>query len=131
MYDENSDFISVGMAENVVESVVRKLLGIAVPSGMESEALHWWMLNFGDHRKKLHISVEIFVNWLANNIPPWYAYYAFMSGRLIALDKLLGIHLVGVRENWRQLFDKCVMKITGNEDTHTFKDDQLCAGLKS
>ena len=80
MYDENSDFISVGMAENVVESVVRKLLGIAVPSGMESEALHWWMLNFGDHRKKLHISVEYFLDWMPNQISPWAAYQVFMYG---------------------------------------------------
>ena len=29
----------------------------------------------------------IFFYWLANHNPPWAAYRAFMSGRLIALDK--------------------------------------------
>ena len=53
-----------------------------------------------------------------------------MSVCLIALDKLPGVRPVGVGETWRQLFAKCVLKVTGPEDTHTCKDDQLCAVLK-
>ena len=63
-------------------------------------------------REKLHISVESFVDWLANKIPPWTDYWAFMSGRLIKLDKRLWVRPVGVEENWRQFFVKCVLKVT-------------------
>ena len=58
-------------------------------------------------------------------------YHAFMSGRLIALEKQPGVHPVGVEETWRRLFDKIVLKVTGPEDTMVFKDYQLCAGLKA
>ena len=46
-------------------------------------------LKLGEDTKRLHTTVEIFDNWLANGSPPWPAYHAFMSGRLIALDKSL------------------------------------------
>ena len=55
-----------------------------------------------------------------------------MSGLLIVLDKLPAICLVGFRETCHQIFAKCVLiKGPGPEATHTCKDDQLFAGLKS
>ena len=81
-------------------------------------------------REKVHISVEFFMYWHYNQIPPWGAYWEFMSGHLIVLDKQPGVHPVDVGETWRQLFAKCVMKVTGTEATHACKYDNLCAGLK-
>ena len=75
--------------------------------------------------------MENFVDWLANGSPPWAAYRAFMSGRLIALDKQPGVRPVGVGETWRRLFAKIVLKVTGPEATMTCQGDQLCAGLKA
>ena len=54
----------------------------------------------------LSTSVETFVDWLSNGSPPWAAYCAFMSGRLIALDKQPDVRPVGVGETWRRLFAK-------------------------
>ena len=71
------------------------------------------------------------MNWLANQNPSWAAYGEFMSDRLIALDKLPGVRPVGVRETWRRIFEKCVLKVTGYEATHTCRDDQLCTGSKA
>ena len=62
------------ITEDVVESVVHKLSGRSGPSGMESEALKGWLSKFGEDRKILRISVVIFVNWIANQNPPWEAY---------------------------------------------------------
>ena len=53
-----------------------------------------------------------------------------MSGHLIALDKQPGVCLVGVGENWRHLFAKCVLKVTGPEANNMCQDDQICAVLK-
>ena len=53
-----------------------------------------------------------------------------MSGRLIALDKKLGVCPVCVGETWRQIFAKCVIKVTWPEANHACKDGQICAGLK-
>ena len=87
MYDETTIFIPVDIMEDVVESVARTLLGSLGPGGTDPEALQGWILKFREYRKKLCISVEIFVDWLANKNPPWVSYCAFMSGCLIALDK--------------------------------------------
>ena len=55
--------------EEVVESVVRKLLGSAGHGEMDLEALQGWLLKHGCHRKQLRISVEYFVEFLANQNP--------------------------------------------------------------
>ena len=47
--------------EDVAKSVARKLSGISDPGGTYLEALHVWLLKYGEDSKKLHISVEIFV----------------------------------------------------------------------
>ena len=54
-----------------------------------------------------------------------------MSGRLILLDKKLGVRPVGVGETWCRLFSKCVIKATVPKATHTCKYDHTCAGLKA
>ena len=58
-------------------------------------------MKFREDIKTLCISVETFVDCLANVSPPWTAYLAFMSVRLIALDKQPGLYPVGVGETWR------------------------------
>ena len=110
------------MTEDVVDPVARKIYGSAGPGGTDLEDLQGWLLNY--------ISVESLMDWMANQIPPWAAYQEFISVRLIALDKQLGVRLVGVGETWRWLFSKCVMKFTWPEATHACKDYQICAGLK-
>ena len=82
------------------------------------EALHGWILKFGEDSKKLCISVEIFVEWLANGNTSWASYYEFMSDHLITLDKQTGALPVSVRETWIHLFSKCVVKVTGPEATN-------------
>ena len=54
-----------------------------------------------------------------------------MSVRLIGLDKHEGMRPVGVVEIWRHIFDNIVLKVTGPDATITYKDYQLCAGLKA
>ena len=95
------------------------------------EALHGWILKFREYRKIIRTSVETFSDWLANGIPPWAAYHAFMYDRLIALDKQPGVHLVGVGETKRRLFDNCMLRFMVPEATSMFQDDQICAGLRA
>ena len=111
MYNKTPIFIPVNITEEDVESVAQKLLGGSGPACTDSEALQGWILKFGVDSTRLHTSVETFVDWIANGSPPWTAYRAFMSGRLIALDKQPDIFLVGVGETWRRLFDKIVLKV--------------------
>ena len=111
-YNEMSIFISVDNTENVVKSVVQKILGSSGPGGTDSESLQGWILKLGEDRNKLCTSVENFVNWLDNKSLLWSAYREFMSGCLIALDKKPYVRSVGVRETSRHHFSKCVLKVT-------------------
>ena len=106
-----------------------KISGSAGPSGTYSKALQGWVLKFGDHSINISVNVRYFVDWLAKK-PPWAASQEFMSGCLIALNKIPRLCLVGVEEMWYRLFAKCALKVTGSDATHVWRDDQLCAILK-
>ena len=130
-YEETPIFIPVNITEEAVESVVRKFSGSSIPRDMDSKALQGWLLKFGEESTILCTRIENFVDWLANGSPPWSAYCAFMSGRMIAFHTHPGICLVGIRETVWSLFAKIVLKVTGSVATMTRQDDQLCAGLKA
>ena len=74
--------------------------------------------------------METFSHWLANKSPPWTDYSAFMSGRLILVDKQPSVCPIGVGETWRNIFGKIVIKVKGPEDIMVCQDDQICSGLK-
>ena len=65
-YEETPVFIPMDMMEDVVKSVAQKLSASAGPSGTYSEALQGCILKFGDNLKRLCISVECFVECMAN-----------------------------------------------------------------
>ena len=131
VYDKTPIFIPMDIKKDVVQSVSRKLLGGLVPGGTDLEALQRWILKFWEDSNKNYISVEIFVDWLANNNPPWAACRQFIYSCLVALDKRLGVSPVGVRENWKRIFTKCVLRVMGSKSTNACQYYQLCAGLKS
>ena len=95
------------------------------------ESLQLWILKFGEDRKIFCISVEIFVEWLANHNPPWSAYREFLSSRIIVLNKRPGVCLVGVGKTWWHLFDNCVLRVMGTEPTNAWKEDQIRAHSKA
>ena len=66
VYNKTLIFIPVDITDDVVESVARKCLGSPVPGGTDSEALHGWLLKFGEDSKMICTSDEIFVDWIAN-----------------------------------------------------------------
>ena len=111
-YEVMPVFVTMNITEDSVKSVVRKLSESAGPAGTDLKYLQGWLLKFGYHSKKLCISVESFVDWLENQSPPWFTYMGFMSGCMIALNKLPGVCPVGARETWRWLFVRCVLKVT-------------------
>ena len=131
MYKEMPIFVPIDITEEALEQVARNILGSSVPERMDSGALQKWLLKFEEDSTRLHTSVETFVDWKANGSPPWAAYWAFMSDRLIVLDKQPGVRPVGVGEMWRRLFAKILLTVTGPEATMACQDDQIFAGLKA
>ena len=72
-----------------------------------------------------------FVEWLGNGRLPWAAYRDLMSGRLIALDKHPGTRPVRVGETWRQLMEKCLLRVAGPEAKATCGTTQLAVGVEA
>ena len=97
-YEETPIFISVDITEEAVELVTQNLLGSFGPGSTDSEALQGWLLNFGEGSTRLSTSVENFIDWLVNGSPPRAAYCAFISGRLISIDKQPDVSPVSVGE---------------------------------
>ena len=78
----------------------------AGPGGTDSVSLQLWLLWFEAARWELRMIVGDFVEWMGSGRPPWVAYRALMSGRLIVLDKQPVIRSVGVGETWRRMMAK-------------------------
>ena len=104
VYYKTPIFSPVYIKEDVVESFMRKLSGSSNPGGTDSEALQGCLLKSREYTKILSTSVENFSNWIANGIPPWATYHAYISDRLIALYKQPGVHTFGVGETCRFFF---------------------------
>ena len=67
------------------------------------------MLRFGNASSELRQIVGEFGDWMSNGRPCWAAYRALTLGRLISLDKCLGVRPVRLGETWQRLLSKCVV----------------------
>ena len=73
----------VDITDDTVTAVAGRFLGGAGPGGTDSVSLQHWLLRFGAASAELRLIVGNFVEWLGNGRPPWAAYRALMSGRLL------------------------------------------------
>ena len=94
-------------------------------------SLQRWLLRFSAASAELRLIVGEFIEWTSNGRPPWAAYRALMSVRLIAMDKQPGIRPVGVGETWRRLMAKCLLKVAVPEAKATCGTTQLAGGLEA
>ena len=64
-----------------------RLYGSAGPIRTYSPDFHIWMLCFKKFFTNIRVEMEEWEDWLSDDSPPWVAYRAVMSGRLVALYK--------------------------------------------
>ena len=121
----------VDIIDDTVTTVAGRLSGGAGPGGTDSVSLQHWLLRFGAASAELRLIVGEFIEWMSNGWPPWAAYRALMSGRLIALDKQSGIRLVGVGETWRRLMAKYLIKAAGPEAKAACGTTHLAGSLEA
>ena len=88
-------------------------------------------LQFGGANGELRLIVGDFLERLVNKRPPWAAYRALMSDRMIALDKQPGISPVGVGGTWQRLMAKCLLRVAGLEAKAACGTNQLVGGLEA
>lgn len=103
-FPETPAFVPVDITGDIIERVSRRLSGSAGLGGADAVAVQHWLLRFGAGSTALREAVAVarFTQWLANDYPPWAAYRALMSGRLVALDKCPGVRPIGIGETWRR-----------------------------
>jgi len=130
-YDSTPAFVDLNITPAIVEHVARQLRGAAGLGGSDSTALSQWLTGFGSSSDRLRSTLASVTRWLANGFPPWAAYRALMSGRLLALDKCPGVRPIGIGETWRRAIAKCVLHVAGKEASASCGVDQLCAGLQA
>ena len=85
--------------------VASKLSGAAGALGAEAIGLRNWLLRFKCATEELRVVIARLVNWMSNSSPPWAAYHALMTFRLLALDKRTGVPPVGIGETLCRALD--------------------------
>ena len=81
------EMVPVDITDVTVVTVLRQLLGSENSGGVGSISLQHWLLQFGMESLVLRQIVWEFRDWMAKGRPPWAAYRALISGRLISLNK--------------------------------------------
>ena len=130
-YDECLNSVPVDCTEETVEEVAGKLSGGAGPGSVDAIAMKNWLLRHGRPSQVLREELAAWTEWLCNETPPWAAYRAMMSCRLVALDKCPGVRPLGIGEIWRRAIAKCALKVCGEDAKATCGSTQLCAGLEA
>ena len=125
------EMVPVDITDDVVTAVAGCLSGGAGPGGTDSISLQHWLLRFGAASGELRLIVAEVGEWISNRPPPWAAYRALMSGRLIALDKSPGIRPVGINETWQRLLAKCLLGVSGQEAKTACGTDQLAGRVEA
>ena len=85
------ELVPVDITNNTMTVVVGRISGGAGPGGTDLVSLQHWLLRFGEASVEMSLIVGDLTEWLGNRRPPWAAYRALTSSRLIVLDKQLGI----------------------------------------
>ena len=83
----------------------------------------------GGYSKALREEVALFGEWMANDTPPWTAIWVLLIGRLLGMNKFLGVRPLGCGEAWRRLLAKCVLAVTMTEAELECGIDQLSRGF--
>ena len=117
--------------DDTVTAVAGQLSGGDGPGGTDSFLLQNWLLRFRAASRELWLIVRDLMEWMGNGRPPWAAYRALMSGRLIDLEKHPGIRPIRVGETWRRLMAKCLLRVEGPEAKVACDTTQLAGGVEA
>ena len=73
--------------------------------------------------------IDWLTGWPTPPPPPWASYRALMACRLVALNKITGLHPVGIRETLFWALDKLSMVEYGDQAKTACGNFQLCSGF--
>jgi hypothetical protein len=130
-YDEVPVEMMTDCTGDDMETLALRMSGSAGPSSFDAVMLRNCLLRYGRASIELREEMATWVDWLSNSSPPWAAYRALMSKRLVALDKEPGVRPLAIGEIWQRCIAKGNLKSLGAEAKRTCGSVQLCAGLEA
>ena len=86
-YDEVPVEIYTDCTSEDMETLALQMSGSAGPSSFDAVMLQNCLLRYGRALSELREEMAAWVDWMSNSSPPWPAYRALVSKRLVALDK--------------------------------------------
>jgi hypothetical protein len=130
-YDEVPVEIPTDCTSEDLETLALRMGGSAGPSSFDAVMLRNCLLRYGRASGKLRQELANWVEWLSNESPPWAAYRALMSQRLVTLDKQPGVRPVAIGKIWQGCIAKGNLVGSRAEAKGTCGSVQLCAGLEA
>ena len=124
------DFVPHASSKESVSVVAERIQGSQGPSGVDAVTLQSWMHRYGNASENLREEWMKWVEWLANESPPYAAYRALNARRGVPLDKAPGTRPIHIGEVWMRLTGKESMLDCEEEAKIAFGKTQLCAGLE-
>jgi hypothetical protein len=85
-YPNTPDFVDLDITEDSVKLVAGRVSGSAGLDGRDAHALSHFVAQIRNSQPQVLVALAGLASWKANEFPPWAAYRALMSGRLLALD---------------------------------------------
>jgi hypothetical protein len=107
------------------------LRGGAGPCGVDGTMLKEWLLRHEVSSERLREEMAHWVVWLSNDSPPFAAYRAVNSARMLAADKKPGVRPLACGEIWMRLWADCLNTETKVGATTACGNVNLCAGLRA
>ncbi len=130
-YNEVPVEIPMDCTSKDLKTLTLRMGGSAGPSSFDAVMLRNCLLWYSGALGELRQELASWVEWLTNEYPPWAAYRALMSRRLVALDKQPGVWPVAIGKIWQRCIAKGNLVGSGAEAKGTWGSVQLCAGLEA
>jgi hypothetical protein len=90
-----------------------------------------WLLRHEVSSERLQEEMAHWIVWLSNDSPPFAAYRAVNSARMLAADKKPGVRPLACGEIWMRLWADCLNTETKVGATTACGNVNLCAGLRA
>ena len=107
------------------------LSGGAGPEIINSRDLKGRLLYHGKASQALREELAAWVEWLANERPPWTADWATKNYRFAVLDTRQGTRPVGITSVWDRAISKLALTATGLNTKTAYDSKHLCTGLEA
>jgi len=130
-YDKVPAHLPLQVVAEDVEKLSNKLSGSAGPSSQDAAHLTDMLTRHGKASYELREEISAWAEWMGNTFPPFAAYRALLTRRLVALDKQPGVRPVGIGEILYRMIAKLVLTKARPDTKAACGSTQLCAGLEA